>query len=557
VTTTLPAPGAAGRTQAAPLLEVSGLVVGFGAHAVLHGVDLGVAQGEIAGIFGLNGAGKSVTMRALAGLAPVWDGVVRLDGADITTDSPERRVARGIGNVPQGRQVFAELTVEQNLRLGAYQLRRRHRDRYRVVLERIYERFPRLGERADQVAGTMSGGEQASLAVARALMAEPKLLLIDEPSAGLAPMVVEALFETLRELNRDGLTILLVEQNVTFGLQLVHTAHLMRGGRVVYRGASSSLDRDRVATELGIGRLIGRRPAKVPAPPAAPAEERRFALGSGCVAAEVSGPATGRLVVGIPGLSANLRSFDVVFGGLDPASHQRLAYDPRGRGRSDKTAAGTYGWPAHARDVLEMADALGQEQFDLVGWSFGTWVAMTVCRLAPGRVRRLVLIDGGGVPDDAALVPIHAGLERLGTVYPSRQAFMELVRAVGFYHPWEPWERLFDYELEDVDGGVRARTGADACWEDERYRTSSFSYDLWDAVGMPTLLLRATQPIPGTQGYIFTRADAERFVARVPRARAVDVDAHHYTIGMHPETARHIATFLDNAFLDSALLDRE
>jgi branched-chain amino acid transport system ATP-binding protein len=537
-TTTAPQP-----STPAPLLEVDGLVAGFGAHAVLHGVDLHVAQGEVAGIFGLNGAGKSVTMKAVAGLVPAWGGTVRLGGVDVTTEHPERRVGRGIGNVPQGRQVFAELTVEQNLRLGAYQLRRRHRDRYRAVLERIYGRFPRLAERADQVAGTMSGGEQASLAVARALMSEPRLLLVDEPSAGLAPLVVEELFETLRALNRDGLTIVVVEQNVTFGLQLVDTAHLMRSGRVVYRGASSSLDRQRVAAELGIGRLLGARPARAPTKKEPRgAEPRRFALRSGEIAAEVSGRPSQPLVVGIPGLSANLRSFDVVFGELD--AHRTLAYDPRGRGRSDKTPAGTYGWPAHARDVLEMADALGHERFDVVGWSFGTWVAMTVCRLAPERVRRVALVDGGGVPDEGALVPIHAGLDRLGTVFPSRDRFMELVRATGFYEPWDPWERLFDYELEDVDGGVRARSSAEACWEDERYRASTFTYELWDAVRVPALLVRATDPIPDTEGYILNEADARRFVSEVPGRRVVEVDAHHYTVGMHPDTARHVAAFL-------------
>jgi pimeloyl-ACP methyl ester carboxylesterase len=272
-------------------------------------------------------------------------------------------------------------------------------------------------------------------------------------------------------------------------------------------------------------------------------EHRRFALRSGSVAAEISGSSRQPLVVGIPGLSANLRSFDVVFGALDPAAHHRLAYDPRGRGQSDKTAPGTYGWPAHAQDVLEMVDALGHEQFDLVGWSFGTWVAMTVCRLAPGRVRRLALIDGGGIPDASALVPIHAGLDRLGTVLPSRQVFMELVRSSGFYEPWEAWERLFDYELEDLGGGVRARTSAQACWEDERYRASFFSYELWDAVRVPALLLRATNPIPGTEGHILNEVDTRRFVARVPQAQSADIDAHHYTIGMHHDTARHIAAF--------------
>jgi branched-chain amino acid transport system ATP-binding protein len=249
----------------APVLDARDIVTGFGSHAVVHGVSISVVPGEIAGIFGLNGAGKSVTMKVIAGLVPAWSGSVTLEGRDITRESPESRVALGIGNVPQGRQVFAELSVEQNLRLGAYQLRRRYRDRYQPLLDRVYERFPVLATRRQQTAGTMSGGEQASLAVARALMSEPRLLLIDEPSAGLAPKVVEDLFKTLAALNRDGLTILLVEQNVTFGLQLVHTAHLLRGGRVVYSGDVTSLDRERVAQELGIGRLLrGLQPQPAP-----------------------------------------------------------------------------------------------------------------------------------------------------------------------------------------------------------------------------------------------------------------------------------------------------
>ncbi|HEX6488105.1 MAG TPA: ABC transporter ATP-binding protein [Candidatus Dormibacteraeota bacterium] len=242
---------------APPLLRAESLVTGFGSHAVLHGLDIEVRDGEIAGIFGLNGAGKSVTMKALAGLQPVWSGRVLLDGRDVTRVIPEDRVGLGIGNIPQGRQVFSELTVEENLRLGAYRLRRRNRGRYAALLESVYERFPVLGSRRRQTAGTMSGGEQASLAVGRALMSEPRLLLVDEPSAGLAPKVIESVFQALHDLNREGLTILLVEQNVTFGLKLVHTAHLLRTGRVVYSGEVGSLDRERVVRELGIGRLIG------------------------------------------------------------------------------------------------------------------------------------------------------------------------------------------------------------------------------------------------------------------------------------------------------------
>jgi branched-chain amino acid transport system ATP-binding protein len=250
------------------LLDARGLVAGFGSHAVLHGVDIAVRDGEIAGVFGLNGAGKSVTMKVLAGLVPAWSGQISLGGRDITGLAAEARVAAGIGNVPQGRQVFPELTVEQNLRLGAYQLRRRERSRYDGVLARTYDRFPKLAARRTQAAGTMSGGEQASLAVARALMGEPRLLLVDEPSAGLAPNIVHELFMVLDELNRDGLTILLVEQNVTFGLKLVHTAHILRTGRVVYSGAVDTLDHDRVTRELGIGRLLHRGTAATPPPTA-------------------------------------------------------------------------------------------------------------------------------------------------------------------------------------------------------------------------------------------------------------------------------------------------
>ena len=266
MTATLPTM-AATTVTAEPLLSARGLVTGFGSTTVLHGIDIDVHRGEIAGVFGLNGAGKSVTLKVLAGLVPAWSGEVTLGGRDITRASAEDRVRLGVGNVPQGRQVFPELTVEQNLRLGAYTLRRRDRARYRPVLEQVYTRFPVLARLRDRAAGTMSGGEQASLAVARALMSEPSLLLIDEPSAGLAPRIVEELFETLRLLNRDGLTILIVEQNVTFGLRLVHTAHLLRTGRVVYHGEVAGLDRERVAQELGIGRLLrGHTSTTPPAP---------------------------------------------------------------------------------------------------------------------------------------------------------------------------------------------------------------------------------------------------------------------------------------------------
>ena len=238
------------------LLRVESVRAGFGATTVLHGLSYVVRSGEIAGIFGLNGAGKSVSMKVLAGIVPAWSGRITLDGQDITALSAEERVRRGIGHVPQGRQVFAGLTVEQNLRLGAYTLRRRDKARYSSVLDGVLDRFPVLAERRDQVAGTMSGGQQASLAVARALMSEPRLLCIDEPSAGLAPLVVDELRETLRAVAATGMTMVLVEQNVAFGLQLADTVNILQTGRIVHSGAASEVDSDTLARYLGVGRLL-------------------------------------------------------------------------------------------------------------------------------------------------------------------------------------------------------------------------------------------------------------------------------------------------------------
>ncbi|MGH2794969.1 MAG: ABC transporter ATP-binding protein [Actinomycetota bacterium] len=244
------------------LLEVEDLAAGFGSQPVLHGVSFRVYQGEVAAILGLNGAGKSVTLKTVGGILSAWSGRVRFDGADVTRITPEERVARGMAHVPQGRQVFPDLTVEQNLRLGAYTLRRRSPGRYASVLDGVMQRFPVLATRRTQAAGTLSGGEQAMLAVGRALMSEPKLVLVDEASAGLAPIAVHALFETLREVNRSGVTILMVEQNVTFTLGIADRAHIMQQGAIVYDGDVSALDQDRVASLLGIGRLLGRSVAK-------------------------------------------------------------------------------------------------------------------------------------------------------------------------------------------------------------------------------------------------------------------------------------------------------
>jgi branched-chain amino acid transport system ATP-binding protein len=265
------------------LLEASELRAGFGSNTVLHGVSFRVHEGEIAAILGLNGAGKSVTLKVVGGVVPAWKGRITFAGEDITRLGAEQRVERGMAHVPQGRQVFPELTVEQNLRLGAYSLRRRDKSRYTEVLESVLDRFPILGTRRRQPAGTLSGGEQAMLAVGRALMCEPQLILVDEASAGLAPIVVRQLFDMLREVNRSGVTILLVEQNVTFSLNIADRAHIMQHGRIVYEGDVPSLDTDKVATYLGVGRLLGRgvtdavrrRGAKRPVPRKRKATKRK------------------------------------------------------------------------------------------------------------------------------------------------------------------------------------------------------------------------------------------------------------------------------------------
>jgi branched-chain amino acid transport system ATP-binding protein len=239
------------------LLEVSDVRAGFGVTTVLHGLSLQVHPGEIVGIFGLNGAGKSVSMKVLAGVVPVWSGRITFDGADITSMPAEQRVAGGMGHVPQGRQVFPALTVEENLRLGAYTMRRTRRDRYQGALSAVFDQFPLLAERRNQAAGTLSGGQQASLAVARALINEPRLVLVDEPSAGLSPVAVRELFTTLKSVAATGVTMVLVEQNVAFGLQLADRANILQNGRIVYAGDVGTLDQDALARYLGIGRMLG------------------------------------------------------------------------------------------------------------------------------------------------------------------------------------------------------------------------------------------------------------------------------------------------------------
>jgi branched-chain amino acid transport system ATP-binding protein len=241
------------------VLQAREVVAGFGANTVLHGVDLTVERGSCVGIFGLNGAGKSVTMKTLAGLVPVRSGTIEICGEDVTALPPEARVPRGVAYLPQARQLFPRLTVEQNLRLGGYVMRRRDKARYASIVNDVYDRFPRLAERRAQLAGSMSGGEQAMLAIGRALVGAPQILLIDEPSAGLAPAVMDDVLAMLLQLRAEGLTIVLVEQNIGFGFRLVERAAIMQRGLVVYEGEVGHLDTARVAELLGVGRLLSKQ----------------------------------------------------------------------------------------------------------------------------------------------------------------------------------------------------------------------------------------------------------------------------------------------------------
>jgi branched-chain amino acid transport system ATP-binding protein len=222
------------------LLEVSDLTVHYGKVRAISGVSLSVDEGEIVTLIGANGAGKTTTLKTLSGLRRPTSGSVHFDGADITTMPGHRRVSVGLSQAPEGRGIFPGMTVLENLEMGAYTHRRtRQEDR-----ERVFDLFPRLRERRRQTGGTLSGGEQQMLAIGRALMSRPKLLLLDEPSMGLAPLIVQQIFGILKDISAAGVTILLVEQNATQALALSHRAYVLETGRIVTSGPASGLKDD-------------------------------------------------------------------------------------------------------------------------------------------------------------------------------------------------------------------------------------------------------------------------------------------------------------------------
>ena len=226
-------------TAAEPLLHVRELEAAYGGIIALRGVDLHVRPGELVSLVGGNGAGKTTLLRVASGLVKPRRGRVLLDGRDVTRKRPEDLVGLGMAHVPEGRDVLRRMTVEENLRMGAY--RRQDREEIRRDLEAAYARFPILAERRAQLAGTLSGGEQQQLAIARALMSRPRLLLLDEPSLGLAPVLVSQVFVLVRQLIAEGLTILLVEQNARQALRHADRAYVLETGRIVLEGSGREL----------------------------------------------------------------------------------------------------------------------------------------------------------------------------------------------------------------------------------------------------------------------------------------------------------------------------
>ena len=282
-------------------------------------------------------------------------------------------------------------------------------------------------------------------------------------------------------------------------------------------------------------------------------EDSDIPLASGRLRVRRWGAAEAPAVLCVPGISANLCGFDRLAERLAGDTLQLVAIDMRGRGRSQVTGAGTYGWRNHARDVLGVADAVGAPSFAVIGQSSGAAIAMTCAQLAPSRVERLVLVDLAGSPDERAGVPIVAAVSRLGTVYRSAEAAIALVKQLGIVPEWdEYWDRYFLYELRDVDGGVTASTDKGAVLEDLGYGNAMFwsepeapVHALWDAVTMPALVLRARREILPGFGFILARRGGGAVRGGGARRHVMaEIDANHYTITTHDDSIAAIGAFL-------------
>ena len=235
------------------MLEVKGLVSGYGPVEAIHGIDLSVGRGETVAIVGANGAGKSTFLRTISGLVPLWSGEVRLEGRNVTALPTHQLAQAGMSHVPEGRKLFKPLDVETNLELGSYLRSNGTRQSAADDIDRIYTLFPRLRERRRQIAGTLSGGEQQMVAVGRALMGRPRLMLLDEPSLGLAPQIFAEIFNVLDRVRQEGVSILVVEQNVRLVLQHAQRAYVFQTGKVVLAGTSEELLRNEMVVDAYLG----------------------------------------------------------------------------------------------------------------------------------------------------------------------------------------------------------------------------------------------------------------------------------------------------------------
>jgi len=244
------------------LLEVKDLQVSYGAIAAVKGISFSVDQGEIVTLIGANGAGKSTTLKTISGLIRPRAGTILFNGKDITQAQPHKIVAMGISHCPEGRKPFANMSVRENLLLGAYT----QKDKQAIAqnMERVFDRFPRLRERIGQLAGTLSGGEQQMLAMGRALMSRPQILLLDEPSMGLSPILVQQIFDIIVEINQAGTSILLVEQNAYMALSIAHRAYVIETGSIVLAGSAADLRQDPKVRAAYLGDVVEVEPEKVP-----------------------------------------------------------------------------------------------------------------------------------------------------------------------------------------------------------------------------------------------------------------------------------------------------
>lgn len=250
-------------------------------------------------------------------------------------------------------------------------------------------------------------------------------------------------------------------------------------------------------------------------------------------------------MVGVHGLTGNLKTFAFLGGRIAGDDLQLVALDLRGRGRSDATPRGTYGWDSHALDVLGVADALGVERFAVIGLSMGGSVAMRIAAVAGRRLEAVVLVDVAGRVDRGVAAPIRASIDRLGRVYESADHYLDAVRSQGLVDPWsDDWACAYRYELGAVEGGVRPRTSVDAVHEDRAYTATQDAYERWRHLTMPVLLLRATRQLQAGAGLVVPADDLDRFTRTVPHAVITEVDANHLTIATHAETAVAVRQFL-------------